>query len=434
MLSLKKIFYILLLNILASGVSAQMYFPPLNGNSWDTLAPASLSYCDTQIDSLYQLLEANSTKAFILLKDGKIVLEKYFDNHTVNSNWYWASAGKSLTAFLVGLAQQENYLNIQDTSSKYLGTAWTNCSLPQENNIKIIHQLSMTSGLDDLTGDPHCTDDTCLKYLAAPNTRWAYHNAPYTLLDQVIESATGSTLNNYNTLKLKNTIGMNGTYLPNGYNNVYYSTARSMARFGLLMLNKGTWNGTTILSDTNYFNSMVNTSQNYNKSYGYLWWLNGKSSYMIPQSQFTFTGSFIPDAPADMYAAMGKNGQFINVIPSQNMVWIRMGDSPDNSLVPFLFNNEIWQKINKLKCNFPTSVNNNIKTLSLEIYPNPATNFLTVRTDIPISTYQIKDAVGKTLIKDNFSKTINIHSLAKGYYYITFMATNFSTSIPFNVH
>ena len=54
--------------------------------------------------------------------------------------WYWASAGKSLTAFMVGIAQQENYLSISDTTSDYLGQGWTNCTQSQEEKIlSLIH-------------------------------------------------------------------------------------------------------------------------------------------------------------------------------------------------------------------------------------------------------------------------------------------------------
>ena len=82
-------------------------FPPNNSNIWDTLSPASLSWCQNKIDSLYDFLEINNTKSFILLKDGKIVLEKYFNGHSDTSSWYWASAAKTITSFLVGMAQEE---------------------------------------------------------------------------------------------------------------------------------------------------------------------------------------------------------------------------------------------------------------------------------------------------------------------------------------
>ncbi|MFN6037147.1 MAG: serine hydrolase, partial [Bacteroidota bacterium] len=93
-------------------LSQQLYFPPTTGSNWDTLSSQNLGWCQNKIDSLYNFLDTSNTKAFILLKDGKIVMEKYFGNHTANTLWYWASAGKSLTSFMVGIAQQEGYLSI----------------------------------------------------------------------------------------------------------------------------------------------------------------------------------------------------------------------------------------------------------------------------------------------------------------------------------
>lgn len=139
---------------------------------------------------------------------------------------------------------------------------------------------------------------------------------------------------------------MNGIWINAGYLNVYYSNARSMARFGLLMLNKGKWDQTAIMNDSNYFNNMVNTSQNFNLSYGYLWWLNGKASYMLPQTQFVFNGNLVPTAPADLYAALGKNDQKVYVVPSQKLVVIRMGESAGNvQLALSSFDTELWGKL-----------------------------------------------------------------------------------------
>ncbi|MBK9012904.1 MAG: beta-lactamase family protein [Saprospiraceae bacterium] len=155
-----------------------LYFPPLTGNAWETLSPDSLGWCDDNIQELYDLLETNNTKAFLLLKDGRIVLEKYFGTFTQDSAWYWASAGKSMTASLVGIAQQDGLLDINDPSSDYLDTGWTACPPDKEALITIRHQLTMTSGLDDGVPDHYCTLDTCLQYLADAGTRWAYHNGP----------------------------------------------------------------------------------------------------------------------------------------------------------------------------------------------------------------------------------------------------------------
>jgi len=325
----------------------KLYFPPVGSNDWQTVTTASLGWDDTQLTALYPYLQSVGTKAFIILKNGNIVTEKYFGTFTADSLWYWASAGKTMTGFLVGIAQQEKLLNINDASSKYLGTGWTSEPLAKENLITIKNQLTMTTGLDDGVADPDCTLPGCLIYKADAGTRWAYHNAAYTMLDGVIESASKVSFNTYFQQKIRNVIGMNGTWVktPNS-NNIYYSNARSMARFGLLMLNKGTWDKTVILSDTNYFHSETNTSQNLNLSYGYLTWLNGKASSMLPQSQLVFPVSIIPNAPADLFAALGKNDQKIYVVPSQNLVVIRMGNTAGGvSLAGDDFDNTLWGKL-----------------------------------------------------------------------------------------
>lgn len=416
--------YILVITVLfvfpTSGKSQSIYFPPLVGNTWDTISPASLGWCQDKVDSLVDYLGVNNTKAFILLKDGKIVLEQYFDTFTEDSLWYWASAGKTITAFMTGIAQQENYLSLSDTTSQYLGQGWTNCTQAQEDKITVWHQLTMTSGLND-GGDPYCTDDTCLTYLADAGTRWAYHNAPYTLLDGVIENATGLTLNTYTTQKLKNPTGMTGFFLQAGYNNVYLSTARSMARFGLLILNEGNWDGTQVMTDTSYFNQMVNTSQSLNNSYGYLWWLNGKTSFMVPGSQLVFPGSLNPSAPNDMIAALGLNGQFINVVPSQNLVYIRMGNAPGQGEVPLFFNDTIWQKLNRITCSTASVNDLNSSKALLKVYPNPSFNKTEVELADQHFELSLTDQLGRIIHKEGscFHKTvIGTEELPGGIYYI----------------
>lgn len=326
-----------------------LYFPPLSGDTWETKAVSTLGWDVNLLNDLDAYLQSKNTKSFIILKNGRIVKEKYFGTFTKDSVWYWASAGKTLTAFLTGIAQEEGILNINDKTSQYLGTGWTSASLANENMITVRHQLTMTTGLDDNVPDNDCTDPSCLIYKADAGSRWAYHNAAYTLLYKVVENASGQSYNSYFNTKIKSKTGMSGLWIKTGYLNVYYSNARSMARFGLLVLNKGKWDQTLIMTDMNYFNNMVNTSQNINLSYGYLWWLNGKSSHMLPQTQFVFNGNLTPNAPADMFAALGKNDQKIYVIPSQKLVVIRMGESAGNvQMALSSFDNELWGKLKEI--------------------------------------------------------------------------------------
>jgi CubicO group peptidase (beta-lactamase class C family) len=335
-----------------STVEKDLYFPPVSSQEWETVTPASLGWNDDQIPALFSLLETNGTKAFILLKDGKIVIEKYFGMNltskpfTMSSNWYWASAGKTLTSFIIGKAQEDGFLAITAKTSDYLGKGWTSLNASQEDKITIRHQLTMTTGLDDGIANNHSTLPADLVYKSDAGTRWAYHNGPYTLLEQVVEKSTGESFTDYINKVLRDKTGMDGSWIWSDNDHVFYSTARSMARFGLLILNKGKWGNDIILNDQNYFSAMINTSQNLNKSYGFLWWLNGKESYMIPESQIVIPGELTPMAPADMVSGMGKYGQFVSIVPSEGIVMVRMGENPSSVPVPFLFLNDIWEKIN----------------------------------------------------------------------------------------
>lgn len=329
--------------------SQTLYFPPLAGNTWATTDPATLGWCTDRIDSLYNFLDQKNTKAFIVLKDGRIVLERYFGTFTTDSVWYWASAGKTITGYLIGKAKEQGYLSLNDTSAKYLGHGWTSLTPQQEDSITVRHQITMTTGLDD-GGDVYCTDPPCLTYKAPAGTRWAYHNAPYTLLERVLESATSQNVNAYTQNVLKNQTGMTGIWLTVDYNNVFYSRPRSMARFGILIQNRFKWNNTELLTDADYVNEMLNSAQPYNYAYGYLTWLNGKGSYMVPSSQIKVPGSYAPSAPMDMYAAIGKNGQIVSVAPSKGLVVVRMGDDPASGEVPFTLCEDIWQRLNYVMC------------------------------------------------------------------------------------
>jgi CubicO group peptidase (beta-lactamase class C family) len=420
MTTMKKLLLILclVLFLLPNVIKSQpLYYPPTSPTAtWETIAPSSLGWCQTRIDNLYAFLEQENTKGFIILKDGKIVLEQYFGTFTSQSLWYWASAGKTITSFLVGKAQEENLLNINDRTSIYLGEGWTNCTLAQENNITIKNQLTMTTGLDDGVIDDDCTEPICLEYTADAGTRWAYHNAPYTLLDDVLQSATAVNLNTFTQLKLKTPTGMTGGWTTIDYNNVYFSNVRSMARFGLLIQGNGAWNGTQLINST-YFNEMVNTSQNLNKSYGYLWWLNGKPNYMLPTTQLIFPGSYAADAPSDMIAGLGRDGQIVSISQSSGLVFIRMGEAPSStSSVPTIFCNQIWQKINELDCNLAIDEQ---QLTNIAIGPNPATNSITI-TNIMSENYEceIFNIIGNSVMKVSNQNTIDISKLAAGVYMV----------------
>lgn len=327
-----------------------MYFPPSDGNVvWETKSIASLGWNQSAVQPLIDYLTTKNTKSFMILVNGRIVMENYLNGHSANTPWYWASAGKTLTATVTGIAQQQGLLNINNKVSDYLGTGWTSAPLAKENLITCKNLLSMNSGLNDALGDD--VSPANLQYVADAGTRWAYHNV-YVKLQDVVAQASGQSWTNYFNTQLRDKLGMTGgAWINSGDGlSVYWSTTRNVARFGLFALNKGKWDGTTVLNE-NYFNEATNTSQSINQAYGYLWWLNGKSSFHLPGSQLQFPGVLIPNAPADMFCALGKNDQKIYVIPSKKMVVIRMGDVSDPANPTFAlsgFDNELWGKINAL--------------------------------------------------------------------------------------
>jgi len=330
----------------------QTYFPPVDGSAWQEASLEDLGWDESKLNPLLDYLANKNTRAFIILKNGKIAVEKYWGNNILenaafdlNTKWYWASAGKTLTATLVGIAQQEGNLDINDKTSEYLGNAWTSMSQEKEDLIRLKNQLTMTTGLDYEISDLNCTQASCLQYKTDAGSQWFYHNAPYTLLKDVVENATNTNYNDYTDEKLEEFIGMDGEWTTFNDINLYWSTARDMARFGLLIANEGQWDGTAVLSDEAYFNEMINTSQNLNPSYGYLWWLNGKSSIVFPGLETSVDSELSNNAPNDLFAGMGKNGQFVEVVPSKDLVVIRLGESPDGSMVPIVFHNEMWEKI-----------------------------------------------------------------------------------------
>ncbi|MDP2176435.1 MAG: serine hydrolase [Bacteroidota bacterium] len=414
-LTFRRLGFLLLLFLAFCKINAQSYYyPPKTGLQWDTISPNRLGWCEDSIQQLTSFLQTTNTKSFIILKDGKIVMEKYFGTFTKDSSWYWASAGKTIASSLVGIAQHEGLLDIDDSSSKYLGQGWSSCTPLQESKITIKNHLTMTTGLDENIPDQDCKTPACLKYKADAGSRWYYYNAPYLLLHDIIASASGVTLQQYTNTRLLTKIGMSGLW----FNGVFFSKTRDMAKFGSMILNKGIWESDTIIKDRSYFQQMQNTSQNLNLSYGYLFWLNGKASAMVPQSSIVFNQSLFPNSPSDMFAALGKNDQKVYIVPSQNLVVIRMGNSAGpTSFGPSGFDNQLWLKISNLTCATSLSNTNNSK---FKIYPNPFDGKKLLINSLSSSIYEIFDFRG--LLITNGKLEIGLNELQlnlnSGFYYI----------------
>ena len=180
---------------------------------------------------------------------------------------------------------------------------------------------------------------------------------------------------------------------------------------------------------------MTNSSQNINKSYGYLTWLNGKDSYMLPQSQVIFNGSLMKDAPNDLFAAEGKNGQIINVVPSQNLVIVRMGNSPGDGFgnISNFFNNDIWTYLNEIICNSTSTKDHIEESVDLTLASNLVKNQLHIINngvdgEIEIQIYNTN---GSLVYFNKNQYTIDISSLKNGTYFIKLKTKEVSKTLKF---
>jgi CubicO group peptidase (beta-lactamase class C family) len=325
----------------SSDVSTGYYFPPNSGSEWQTINIDSLKWNSDNLQALLDFAKEKRTYGLIILYKGKIVTENYWNDWSEKTPMEIASAGKSITAFLIGLAQQENLLNINDPTSTYLGTGWSSMSAGKEKLITVRHHLSMTTGIDDR--DDNCVAASCLRYRIDAGKRWSYNNVPYFLLHHILEKASGSSFDEFTKTRLADKIGLQNWKWDNYMLSL---NTRDMARFGLLILAGGKWRNEQIMSDSTYLKAMLSTSSNLNRSYGYLWWLNGQPSYVAPGEGVAHQGSLIPDAPKDMVSAMGRGDKKIYVVPSMDLVIVRQGEDTGESVFgPSSFDNDLWKKI-----------------------------------------------------------------------------------------
>lgn len=307
------------------------YFPPNGSNEWVTIIPEELEWNVEKLDETIQWVGDKNTVAFIILHQGKIVVEEYWGGGGIHKYIKIASITKSITAVLIGIAQQEGLLNIDDNVSDYISAGWSNSDEENEAKITILNLLTMTSGLDE-----------DLNYVDDPGANYLYSTPTFYQLWLILEKVSGKTIVEFANEVLFKNIGMSDAL------RWYKGGAlkpRDIARFGLLVINKGIWNDNEIITDMNYYNEMLIPSQDYVNCYGYLWWLNNDCNAKNGNNEFL---SF-SNAPDDLFAAVGAGDQRLYIIPSEELVIIRLGF--DNHL-PYWgeesFNNEFWNLMNEV--------------------------------------------------------------------------------------
>jgi CubicO group peptidase (beta-lactamase class C family) len=280
-------------------------------------------------DKLNKLLDRLNTVAVLVIKDGSLLYEKYWDGYSDSSLSNSFSMAKSITSLLIGAAIKEGKIkSVEEAVSNYLPEFKDGLAA----QLKIKDLLTMTSGSNwdeayinpfSVTTEAYYGSDlyktaTSVKIKRQPGTHFYYKSGDTELLGLIVEKATGKSLSQYASEKLWQPLGavhpaLWSTDKKDGVEKAYCcfnSNARDFARIGQLMLDSGRWKGNVII-DSAYYAQSISPCNIPDKSgqpvnyYGYQWWL-------------------CPAYPGVFYAR-GILGQYVIVIPSRKMVIVRLG-------------------------------------------------------------------------------------------------------------
>ena len=271
------------------------------------------------------------SQAVVIVYDNLIVAERYlngFDIYTECLSW---SMAKSVSSTLVGILVKEGKLDIHETTG--IGE-WQN---DDRSSITINSLLHMNSGLGWIENYFDLSEVTRMLYMRGdmfgyaiksplqhkPDSVFYYSSGTANIISGMIRKTIGNDHDYYlfPYVKLFYRIGMRnavfetdpaGTFVSSSY---CYATPRDWARFGMLYLNNGVFQGDTILPDWwgKYTITPANGSEG---KYGAHFWLQYQDEY--------------PDVPRDMFACVGFNGQRIFIVPSKKLVVVRIGYSMKN--------------------------------------------------------------------------------------------------------
>ncbi len=276
---------------------------------------------------------ATNTRAVVVLYDGFIVAEKYANGYNASTPLMGWSMTKSITNALMGIVVGEGRMTLDDAA---LLDVWKN---DDRIKIKLTDLMHASSGLDwgEIYSRPSDATEMLFrskdagrfaflkKRAHAPNEKFYYSSGSTNILSWIIRERLGDA--RYHRLpyeKLFNKIGMNsaviepdaaGTFVGSSFS---YATARDWARFGLLYLNDGVWNGERILPEgwVKYTSTPAPAAPI--GEYGAQWWLNAGAKENPSNRKY-------PDVPPDSFQAEGFEGQFVFVIPSKKLVVVRLG-------------------------------------------------------------------------------------------------------------
>ena len=280
------------------------------------------------------------TRAILVIYGGQIIAEKYADGFDKNTRQLGWSMAKSVTNSLIGILVRDGKLSLNDAAPF---AEWKN---DNRANITIHNLMQMSSGLrweenyskaSDATNMLFKSKDAGLfashaPYESEPGKVFEYSSGTSNMLAWIIRNAVGdSAYYTFASERLFKKTGMHsmilepdagGTYVGSSY---AFATARDWARFGLLFLNDGMFNGERILPEGwSEYSSTPCEGANIGQ-YGAQFWLNAGSKTDV-------VNRIYPDVPADLYWADGYEGQNVFILPSKDLVIVKLSQSSGNYL------------------------------------------------------------------------------------------------------
>ena len=278
-----------------------------------------------------------NTRAVIIVKDGKLISEKYGEGYDMYSKHIGWSMSKSITATLIGMLQQNNVLNVKDRA---LVPEWQEEGDPRKE-ITLDNLLRMHSGLEweeDYSGPSPATDMLYIEgdmgvYAAnfplefEIGKEWEYSSGTSNILAYLLRKLMGDQgFNKFPYDSLFYPLGIrsavieadaSGTLAGSSY---MWASARDWARLGQLYLNKGYWNDQQLFEE-DWVDYVIEQTPNVPKGrYGAHFWLNAGEADNNKVRK-------LPSVSRDVYSMNGYDGQRVFVVPSKNMVVVRLGKS-----------------------------------------------------------------------------------------------------------
>lgn len=317
------------------------------GDEWERADAAEMGFDPAALDAVAATAEELDSTCFLVTRRGRVVGEWYWGGDDAGSAHEVYSVTKSITSTLVGLAQADGDLAIDDPASTFVDE-WAGTDAEA---VTIRNLLSNDSGREwnlglDYVQLPQAADRTQfaidLPQQYPPGEAWSYNNAAIQTLDRVISEATGEVTADFAAERLFAPLGMDDTEMtpdPSGNStNTFFglrSTCEDLARFGYLFLREGRWDDEQVVPAEWVEAATGAPSQEHNAAYGFLWWLNTEGRLVSPLQAVTPTeepeeviGQIAPGAPEDMYTAQGLGGQIVMVDPGSETVVVRLGSGP----------------------------------------------------------------------------------------------------------